>query len=214
MKANVNVEFASEEIERFAVNVLVRAFADAFGSIGPNEMQVLMSGVNTGIGMVLSQAQAAMHGRPPPARGPGGGPFGPPNPFGPPFGPPTTGPYAPPQPDNVRPIRGESPVTEHCFRIEATRAYEEGWGCCGCSTYNGVQRTHCRHCGHARCGAVVTPAPATGRAPQVSPAQAVETPEGMTHVDGVGFVPTEAIVRALQGAALLGSTAEPPREPA
>jgi|GEM_PF-1995779 len=222
MKANVNVEFASEEIEGFVKRALTNGILDALGGMEPQHVQMMLGGIQTGIGMVLSQAQAAMHGRPPqPVRG-SGGPFGPPNPFGSPFGPPQPyaatgappGPYAPPQSDNVRPIQRESAVTERCFRIEATRHLEEGWGCCGCSTYNGVQRTHCRHCGHPRCGAVITPAPAAGPAPQV-PAQAVETPEGMTHVDGVGFVPTEAIVRALQEAALGGSPAktEPPREP-
>jgi len=31
-----------------------------------------------------------------------------------------------------------------------------GWGCCSCRTYNGLQRTHCRECNHARCE-LVTP---------------------------------------------------------
>lgn len=26
-----------------------------------------------------------------------------------------------------------------------------GWACCKCHTYNGVCRTHCKHCGRSRC---------------------------------------------------------------
>jgi hypothetical protein len=26
-----------------------------------------------------------------------------------------------------------------------------GWGCCGCSTYNGNWRLECKYCGHTRC---------------------------------------------------------------
>jgi hypothetical protein len=204
MKANVNFEFASEEIEKFATGVLTRALVGAIGSVGPNEMQVLLGGLQAGMGLVLSHAQAVAQGRPPPppppwARGPGG-----------PHGAAPAIPHDAPQQGNVRPIRGESAVTEHCFRIEGTRQLEEGWGCCGCSTYNGAQRTHCRHCGHARCGAVITPAPAAGTPPQVA--------DGMTHVPGLGLVPTEAIaiVREMQDAALGGApaTTDPPREPA
>lgn len=26
-----------------------------------------------------------------------------------------------------------------------------GWGCCRCRVYNGLQRSHCKSCGHERC---------------------------------------------------------------
>lgn len=26
-----------------------------------------------------------------------------------------------------------------------------GWGCCRCRTYNGLQRSNCRHCGEKAC---------------------------------------------------------------
>jgi hypothetical protein len=199
MKASVNFEFGSEEIERFVAGAVTRGIWRALDGIGPNEMQVMLAGLHTGMGIVMSHAQQAMlgrphtHGPPPPwARGPFGPPPG--QPYGATGPIPSTGqgPYA--TPDNVRPIR-ESAVTEHCFRIEATRHLEEGWGCCGCSTYNGLQRTTCRHCGHTRCGALITPAPVGGPAPRVAPAP---VPDGMTYVAGVGLVPTAAIIREMK----------------
>lgn len=51
-----------------------------------------------------------------------------------------------------------SPSLEKCLRIEPSTSIEEGWGCCRCLAYNGVQRSACRICGHERCDVIVPPA--------------------------------------------------------
>jgi predicted metal-binding protein len=37
-----------------------------------------------------------------------------------------------------------------CQPIES-KYIAPGYGCCQCQTYNGNQRTHCKHCNHERC---------------------------------------------------------------
>lgn len=160
MRATVNIEFGSEEIESFATSVIVKSVAGSLGEIAgdPASLQVLLAGIQQGIGMVLSSATAAMHQHGPPrARGypPG---YVPPGPYGQAGPIPSTGPAG----TNVRPI-AEPATVEHCFSVDETRQNEAGWGCCRCATLNGLHRSLCRQCGHNRCGAVVTPAP--GREP-------------------------------------------------
>jgi len=111
-------------------------------------------------------------GYPPPGPyGPGAppGPYGPgapPGPYGPgavPYG--TPGANGPASPGNVQGIRsGGTNGIERCFPIEGTRQTEEGVGCCQCATFNGLQRTVCRYCGHTLCHEreqppIVTPPP-------------------------------------------------------
>jgi hypothetical protein len=154
MRATVNVEFTSEELAEFVEDQGRRLVVDFLGSLfhhlnhhlDPQTVEVLKAAVAQGVQMATSMGRSGgghrvPGGPPPPA--PGSGPVG----LSPGYG------YAGPAPTR------ESPVVENCFRIEATRQLEEGWGCCRCSTYNGLQREHCRHCGHPRCGPVVTPAP-------------------------------------------------------
>lgn len=159
MRATVNFEFSSEEIESFASRVIVSALGDV--ATDPQQMQILFAGLHRGIEMVLSQA--AM---PPWVRGGGGIPQGSqaqtrPIPQG--YGP---MPSARPVPGNVYPIQ-EPVAVDKCFPIEATRNVEAGWGCHSCATFNGSQRTVCRYCGHTRCDAVFTPAPEPSSPPQV-----------------------------------------------
>jgi len=47
---------------------------------------------------------------------------------------------------------------ERCERLEASQFIEEGWVCHLCDTYNGAQRSVCRHCDHERCD-IVVPSP-------------------------------------------------------
>ena len=176
MRATVNFEFGSEEIESFATNVAVKAIAGTLGQIAgdPAAVQGVLVGMQQMIGMVLSHASTAMHRAPRGRVGVPmdsyGGPMGP-GPYGP-MGPmqqqPHVGsvpyPYqqgvAGPGPQVLRP--DESATVDRCFPIEATRNIEAGWACHGCATFNGSQRTVCRYCGHTRCdvpGPVVTPPP-------------------------------------------------------
>ncbi len=46
---------------------------------------------------------------------------------------------------------GAAGRAKRCMPVEANLYQEEGWGCHECSTYNGVQRSVCRQCGHERC---------------------------------------------------------------
>ena len=39
---------------------------------------------------------------------------------------------------------------KNCSRIDHPNI-APGFGCCQCHTYNGDQRTNCKHCGHVRC---------------------------------------------------------------
>lgn len=38
-----------------------------------------------------------------------------------------------------------------CKAIGGGESILPGWGCCGCSTYNGLNRQRCKACGHGRC---------------------------------------------------------------
>ena len=42
-----------------------------------------------------------------------------------------------------------------CVFIDAgDPALAPGWICCGCRTYNGLQRSECKFCGYTRCASV------------------------------------------------------------
>lgn len=161
MRATVNIEFGSEEIESFATSVIVKSVAGSLGEIAgnPESLQVLLAGLQQGIGMMLSHATASMHQHESPRARPADyGPFGPPPGHGYGYGPPP-GANGPGGPGNVRPI-SEPATVEHCFAIDETRQTESGIGCCKCATYNSIQRTKCRHCGHDLCHVfIVTPPP-------------------------------------------------------
>lgn len=173
MRATVNFEFGSEEIEGFVTSVLVKSVAGTLGEIAgdPVAVQGVLAGMQQTIGMVLNHAAVSMHQHgpprarpvgyagPPPGYGAPPGANGPPGPYGGPMGP-------SPQGTNVRPI-SEPATVEHCFAIDETRQNEAAWGCCRCATANGLHRASCRQCGHHRCGGVVTPAPDRQPPPQV-----------------------------------------------
>jgi hypothetical protein len=170
MRATVNLEFGSEEIESFMTGVIVKSVAGSLGEIAgdPMALQGLLAGMQQAIGMVLNHAAVSMHHHGPPRARPGGPyPMG----YGAPMGPPsaypvgTTGP-GPQGPSNVRPI-AEPATVEHCFVIDETNQNEVSWGCCRCAIPNGLHRTHCRRCNHQRCGAVVTPSPEQQPLPQM-----------------------------------------------
>lgn len=177
MKATVNFEFGSEEIEGFVKRALTDGILDAIGQMEPQHVQMMLSGIQTGIGMVLGQVNEIRIRRGHAPRGFGGpgmpqGPYAASAPYPSGAAAPAPGPgpyvYVPGQPNNVRPIRSQAEVAE-CFPIEPTRSNEEGWGCCRCASFNSSMRPVCRSCGHARCGATVTPAPAQPAPPQVPP---------------------------------------------
>lgn len=162
MKATL--EFGTEELQKFAVDAgakIVLKLFDGMGSIPTEIQQDLLRQFMRGMEIAFNQP-AAQHGRR--ARRVEQGPFGGfgPGPFdpspGPPGGIPGYQPGAGPMPpDNVQPIREPAHV-DRCFAIESTRYIEAGIGCCACATYNGVQRTHCRNCGHKLC-VIATPPP-------------------------------------------------------
>ena len=175
MKFNLNVEVTDDELAEYAANVVVKVIGAAWQDIGgafanPQAVAIVQNLFSSMAGMQPRQ-------RPRPT-GTVGAPFGvphahhahyPPGPYGSgpagPVGPspfmPDAGASSPPQ--NVRSIRTDgSEGIERCFPSEATRYMEEGVGCCRCATYNGIQRVHCRHCGHASCHGAppnVTPPP-------------------------------------------------------
>jgi len=174
MKAAINLEFGSEELQdiltNMAVKGIVRTLDATFGNDDPTNRQAILALFQQALGQVMSQMPSVGVRRGPAAPpGPFGGPvpgYGPmPQPFvGAPYGAPPAQQYVHPSqqaaaPDNVRPFRSTGAVVEKCFPIEGTRLTEPGYACCRCATFNGVQRTRCRHCGHPRCDVVVTPPP-------------------------------------------------------
>ena len=179
MKATINVEYSGEEIEKLVSNLVSKQLFKFVGNFSPEQTQGFLVGMRQALDMVLGQGG----GQPQRGRGPspryGAPPFGP---FGGSFVPPPGfrheqwgspgAPQDPPYPqpagravggilgdqDNVQPIREPGHV-DRCFPIEATRHIEAGIGCCACATYNGMQRVHCRNCGHKLC-VIETPPPA------------------------------------------------------
>jgi hypothetical protein len=174
MKFTVNLEASDEELKKFAADTLVQA---AMGGIGElfNDPQYAsaIQGAFAGIAQTIQQSigRGPPRGwRPPMTHGPQAYPPGYVPPYPPGYAPPAAyppgvmpygpaGPYAASQPSNVHPIR-EPAAVEKCFPIEATRYAEAGICCCRCATYNGVQRTSCRHCGHQFCHVIAPPPPA------------------------------------------------------
>jgi len=162
MKTAINIEFGTEELERFVTNVGVKSLLSLLTGIDPN---IAMAAFQQGVQLVQQQHAHTHHRHrvPPPGFFVAADPFGPPprpGQGGPPP-PAPQGPYA--QGHAPQPIREEPVVHERCFPIEETRNHEAGIGCCQCATYNNVARTECRHCGHKFC--VITPAP--GPQPQI-----------------------------------------------
>ena len=182
MKGTINLEYSSEELEKFLSNAGVAMLVKFFKSIklDPNQVPAYIDYFKQGFKQAMAgsgfRVPHAYHhgppGYPPPPVGyvprPGGGPsiadfqemlkrqqelFQQRQAMG--------------DPGNVQPIREPGHV-ERCFPIEATRHIEGGIGCCQCATYNGTQRTHCRNCGHKFC-VIATPPPA--------PAEPSGTPE-------------------------------------
>jgi hypothetical protein len=158
VKATINVEFGSEELQKFVLDVGVKAFTKGFGmldaSIPPAQQAAMFQKLFQWFETTLTQESHAHHayrGRP---RSNGV----PPQPSTGPFGSPVPQAWPPPEP---QPIHGEPPHVDRCFAIEANRNTEAGIGCCQCATNNALTRTNCRRCGHKLC-VVVTPPPAQG----------------------------------------------------
>jgi hypothetical protein len=191
VKATINLEYSSEELEKFLSNAGVAMLVKFFKSIklDPSQVPAYIDYFKQG----FEQAMAGGGFRMPHAHhhGPPGYPP-PPHHHGPPGYPPPPPGYmprpvgsssfadflaaqryakreaAPEDPNNVQPIHGEPPHVDRCFPVEATRQNEAGIACCQCATANGTQRTHCRNCGHKLC-VIATPPPA--------PAEPSGTPE-------------------------------------
>jgi len=188
VKFNLNVEVTDDELKEYAADVLLRSLGTVWRDLGG----ALANPQATAIAMNLFQQVASIQSgmRHPQQRQ--RGPVGPPAyPYGPGLGVPAAG-YSPPGPygtsaapygappgangpDNVRPIR-ESAHVEQCFPIEETRNMEAGVGCCRCATFNNVQRTQCRSCGHVLCHHVHHGAPPIVTPP---PRQSVDMTEQM-----------------------------------
>jgi len=162
MKATVNFEFASDELEEMLASVLTKVVTKTIGSVDPTQMQSVIAGVTSALQQgLLGSVTGHRHTHVPMPRvqsQPGFGFAGSPRP------PPG---YAPPAPvpDNVRSIRTPE-IIEHCFMIEEARNLEAGWGCCRCGTYNATQRAACRHCGHACCVPIAPPRPSPPESPK------------------------------------------------
>ena len=155
----LNLEFNVDELESYAIKVLTKvafklldtqdpAVAGAYSAIQQGLMSIVMAGQRP-------QSQGVARGYPygPPVGYTGPGPW----PYGPPPGPPP-GPFGGPPQGNVRPIR-EPGAMEHCIPIDESRLMEAGWACCGCGTFNGVQRDVCRQCKHPCCVPIAPPSP-------------------------------------------------------
>lgn len=161
MKATINLEYGSEELEKFLANAGVTLLKRLLGSIkiDPNDVPYYADMFKQGFlvamdGMAQKQQHAHHH-----HRGPNGVPH-PREPFG--------GPLPPPQgvPSQDWEIRRQQleeilrqQLHDRCFPVESSRHIEGGIGCCQCRTYNGAQRVNCRNCGHKLC-VIATPTPA------------------------------------------------------
>ncbi|HTQ47927.1 MAG TPA: hypothetical protein VMI75_34455 [Polyangiaceae bacterium] len=180
MKFNVNVEMSDEEIRSLAADAVRRAIiygvgyvtdsmGEAFASLPP---QVGPQLVDIFTQVFRSGQQHGQGQRPRPgivgttSFAPG---YGPPNPYG-----------AAPQGTRVVPMGGRGPMVERCFAIEESRSMEAGWGCCNCATYNGMQRTKCRACGHGNCMIQVTAEPVPERGPTPARQPIVTPPPSQT----------------------------------
>jgi len=186
LKFNLNVEVTDDELKEYASDVLLKVLGAAWRNMegafaDPQAAAFAMNLFQQGMQAATQAAQSAMQQR---KRAPMTGPqigyvspagYSPPGPYGPappgPYGP-GASPYGTPPgangangPSTMRPIQSEGAI-DRCFPIEATRYIEAGIACHVCATYNGVQRTQCRHCGHVLChGAppIVTPPPEPAR---------------------------------------------------
>ena len=156
MKATINVEFGSEELEKFALSLAGRLFAKLGGTINPTDIPTFFALMQQGMDLALGHFWVPTRVRRAP--GPGLRPNGAPPPGGP-FGGPVgsqDAPWPPPGMAVAQPIHGESSHVERCFAIEANRNTEAGVGCCQCATNNALTRTNCRRCGHKLC-VILTP---------------------------------------------------------
>ena len=160
MKTTVTLEFGADELEDFVVKTLAKGVYRLVGSQNP-AVGAAVGAIQQGLMAIITagarpQARGYPYG---PQVGGGLGGFGPPPGPGPwPYGPPP-GPYGAAAPGtNVRPIR-EPGAMEHCIPIDESRLMEAGWACCGCGTFNGVQRDVCRQCKHPCCAATPSPSP-------------------------------------------------------
>ena len=142
MKANVQIEFTDEEVERYIAKLVFKGFTSLEASLGsvfndPQAVSVLQTVFGQLTRTQVPQPQGGWY--PPPWARSTAAPAG-------------VG-------ASVTRMPNTNSVVDKCFAIEETRHMEAGWGCCRCATYNGVSRAACRYCGHERCGVIVTPPP-------------------------------------------------------
>lgn len=163
MKMSVNVEATDEEIRDLASDVarrglvyLIQIASDSLGSLGrnftPEAAQSMFAGLSAGAGPFIAhiaqaqkqaQKNSMNHGRVPPfAAG-----------------------YGPTPIRTVVPFPGSDAVMERCQQLEETKQNEAAWLCHVCASANGMMRSRCRTCDHARCGIPVVTPPSTGPGP-------------------------------------------------
>jgi hypothetical protein len=137
MRFNVSVDFTEEEIAYPGMKAIIK-------SLSGMDPQNILAGIQQGMQIVQQQS-----GVRPPQNGRTAGPY--PGPFGIPLG---------PQPmPAVADIRPASAVLDKCLPIDVSRHMEASFVCCKCATVNAEERAKCRHCGHDRCGVIITPPP-------------------------------------------------------
>lgn len=139
MRVNFNVEFTDEELRKYAADTARRVIATTLNDtvsainklkLGPQHSQVLASALGAVAGAIMEKSDKASSKT---SRAPDIGPFA----------------FAGPG--------------NECTRVESAPdnlGLDEGWACCRCSVYNGIQRSTCRNCKHARCDVRVPPPPA------------------------------------------------------
>lgn len=158
MKTAINIEFTSEELEKYAQNVARRVITVYFKEAGkfldksltPEVGAMIAQALGTIVGAVASKnaSKRAMSEEPMPFDAS----------------------FEAEEKERETPADG-GPKTPHmeapgkkCVRCEpedTATMFDEGWFCCKCSVYNGIDKQLCRNCNHERCDVIKTPPPAT-----------------------------------------------------
>lgn len=132
MRFNLSVDFTEQELIYTGLKAIIKSLSGV-------DPQNILAGIQQGMQLVQQQSGA----RPPQKNG-NGGPIG----------------WAPPMPmPAVADIRSASAVLDKCLPIGVSRHMEASFVCCKCATVNAEERAKCRHCGHDRCGVIITPPP-------------------------------------------------------
>ena len=142
MKATINLEFTDEELRKYAVDVGRRVSLNFIHDSIAHLAALKIPPIPPGFGAVISQALASAFN--------GAGKEQ------------QTTPEYPKGPVPSSPVDLKS-----CLSINSDEDphRDDGWFCCRCSIFNGVQRATCRNCAHDRCDVVVTPPPPAASTP-------------------------------------------------